>query len=538
VNQSNLRDDIASLILKNVSAGLAIFSCDSFEMKWCNASFKKQTWFGGAFGGKFATKVLLVDLFDKKDHSAVQELFNIAVSVGQSYDFQRMVRRGPVGSFPAELKLHKIQGQSEELYVCIEITDLSINKLYDELESAHGAMRERLADLMAAQAELHYSVRMNTISEMGADLAHQLINPIIMCRDILQSQVLPLMNSPQAVEEINKSLRYMKDIQDLAVWFRKFSNPRNSETQICNVTGLVEDSLILNLQRLSKQGVNTKIRKKDHFNPFVLAIPVNLIMWINAAITELAGVLPGAAGIIYIDINEDVDAVSLDVHSECDESAHLKVQTGTLEGFAKRLPGSAQFVPRIESKHLSFTLKMACFFDGEQHEEASSLQSIVVTDQKNADASGNKSDGARPAHLGGSSVRPLVLVVDDEKDIRRLLKRTFKNMSIESVEACDGVEAVQIFKDPSQNALANRIKVIVSDVRMPRMTGPHLLIALREADVQMPFIFFSSNLVDQGQNSDFRYKNVYYLTKESGLEDLKRIVNTLMEEAAAALKAS
>ena len=97
---------LAAQILKNVSTGIALFSPDDHFMRWCNATFKKQTWFGGA--GKSAAKVSINDLFDKKDHKLIFDLFNIAMSLGQAYDFQRQVRRGPVGSFPAEVKLHKI----------------------------------------------------------------------------------------------------------------------------------------------------------------------------------------------------------------------------------------------------------------------------------------------------------------------------------------------------------------------------------------------------------------------------------------------
>lgn len=117
------------------------------------------------------------------------------MSLGQAYDFQRQVRRGPVGAFPAEVKLHKIlvpNSANNEVLICMEISDLSLTKMYDELQSTHSQMREKMADLMSAQAELHYSVRMNTISEIGSDIAHQLINPITMCRGFCKLKLCPL----------------------------------------------------------------------------------------------------------------------------------------------------------------------------------------------------------------------------------------------------------------------------------------------------------------------------------------------------------
>ena len=44
----DLDKDLAAQILKNVSTGIALFSPDDHFMRWCNATFKKQTWFGGA----------------------------------------------------------------------------------------------------------------------------------------------------------------------------------------------------------------------------------------------------------------------------------------------------------------------------------------------------------------------------------------------------------------------------------------------------------------------------------------------------------
>lgn len=63
------------------------------------------------------------------------------------------------------------------------------------------------------------------------------------------------------------------------------------------------------------------------------------------------------------------------------------------------------------------------------------------------------------------------------------------------------------------------------------MTGPHFLVALREEKIQTPFIFFSSNLVDQGNGENgFKYDNVFYITKEAGLEEVKKLVAKFMPE--------
>ncbi|APJ04601.1 response regulator [Silvanigrella aquatica] len=507
---------LAAQILKNVSTGISLFSPEDHFMRWCNATFKKQTWFGGA--GKSASKVSINDLFDKKDHKLIYDLFNIAMSLGQAYDFQRQVRRGPVGSFPAEVKLHKIiinNNSKEEILICMEISDLSLTKMYDELQSTHSQMREKMADLMSAQAELHYSVRMNTISEIGADIAHQLINPITMCRGILQTQIMPSLAEKTAQEDMKQALKYMQDIQDLAVWFRKFSNPKLSETQVTKIMSMVDDALMLNVHRFTTQGVTCKIRKDDTYDPSVLANPVNFIMWLNAAFAELCNVIPQGNSVIYVDINGNDEFVTISAQCACVAGGKQKIATTTLEKFANKMPGSAKFEAILQESHVTFSLSLNCFQEVEEHKE----------DQEKEDAS---TEGqASTAKFAGKD-NPLVLIVDDEPDIRRLVKRAMKQSGWESIEAGDGLEALEYFQDQEKKQLGDRIVAIVCDVRMPRMTGPHFLVALREEKIQTPFIFFSSNLVNQGGENGFKYDNVFYITKEAGLDEVKKVVGKFM----------
>ncbi|MES2614937.1 MAG: response regulator [Bdellovibrionota bacterium] len=506
----NLDVDLAAQILKNVSTGLALFGSTHLDLRWCNATFKKQTWFGVA--GRHALKVSIDDLFDKKDHKLIHDLFHIALSLGQAYDFQRQVKRGPVGSFPAEIKLHKIVLPDEEVLVCIEILDLSISKMYEELQNTDLQIREKMADLMAAQAELHHSVRMNTISEVGSDIAHQLINPITMCRGILETQILPTLNAQHSIEDMNQALKYMSDIQDLAIWFRRFSDPKISETQVSRITHLVNDALMLNVNRFTTQGITYKIKRDENFNPSVLVNPINFIMWLNASFSELSNVISQRTKSIHINICGDDDSVKISIQCECDPAEKEKASTLTLEKFAKKMPGTAKFESSIQEENILFSLFLNTFKEEDFTEEEEEVARVEK----------NKSD------VKFSSVeKPLVFIVDDEEDIRRLIKRAMKQSGWETIEAKDGMEALEYFQLLEKKSIANRIVVIISDVRMPRMTGPHFLVALREAKMQIPFIFFSSNIIDKGEGG-FKYENVYYLTKESGLEELKKLVGQCM----------
>jgi CheY-like chemotaxis protein len=275
------------------------------------------------------------------------------------------------------------------------------------------------------------------------------------------------------------------------------------------------------VHRFTTQGITYKIRKEKSYDPAVLANPVNFIMWLNAAFAELCGVIPQGNSVILIDVQGDKDVVSISAQCASIPGGKEKITTSTLEKFANKMPGSAKFEAVLQDTQAAFRLGLNCFQEAEdaQKDEKEEAQSTIATQK----------------FLG--TEKPLLLIVDDEQDIRRLVKRAMKQAGWDSIEAADGLEALEYFQKEEKKSLASRVVAIISDVRMPRMTGPHFLVALRQEKNQTPFIFFSSNLVDQGQNG-FKYDNVFYLTKEAGLEEVKKLVSKFMPDMSAPVSAA
>ncbi|PKM61159.1 MAG: DNA-binding response regulator [Firmicutes bacterium HGW-Firmicutes-4] len=77
-----------------------------------------------------------------------------------------------------------------------------------------------------------------------------------------------------------------------------------------------------------------------------------------------------------------------------------------------------------------------------------------------------------------------VLVAEDEKDIRNLLKLHLEENGYTVFTAADGMEALAIFKN-------NPINLGIFDVMMPRLDGFNLLRKIRETS-QMPVIFLTA----------------------------------------------
>lgn len=74
-----------------------------------------------------------------------------------------------------------------------------------------------------------------------------------------------------------------------------------------------------------------------------------------------------------------------------------------------------------------------------------------------------------------------IMVVDDSVIARRRLVNLFKQMNIECVVARDGREALNRLLELAQAEPDEKIKLVVSDIEMPRLDGYALTRAIREA---------------------------------------------------------
>ncbi|MGI8818999.1 MAG: response regulator [Gemmatimonadales bacterium] len=82
----------------------------------------------------------------------------------------------------------------------------------------------------------------------------------------------------------------------------------------------------------------------------------------------------------------------------------------------------------------------------------------------------------------------LVLVVDDETAVRRFAARVLEREGYVVVEACDGIEALELL---SKDAVA--VEVVVSDIIMPRLNGVELVQTLATSYPDLPVILMSGH---------------------------------------------
>jgi CheY-like chemotaxis protein len=121
--------------------------------------------------------------------------------------------------------------------------------------------------------------------------------------------------------------------------------------------------------------------------------------------------------------------------------------------------------------------------------------------------------------------KPLILVVDDEENIRQLLRLTFEE-EFEVAEAADGIEGFS-------RALAGRPDLIVSDIMMPRLDGYGLYRRLRARPetASIPFVFLSAKREVDERVVGLEMGADDYVIKPFSTKELKAKARSLLRKA-------
>jgi DNA-binding response OmpR family regulator len=119
----------------------------------------------------------------------------------------------------------------------------------------------------------------------------------------------------------------------------------------------------------------------------------------------------------------------------------------------------------------------------------------------------------------------MVLVADDERDIRELIAFTLRFAGYEVVTANDG-------EDAYQQALKIIPDLILLDVRMPRMTGYEACKAIKsDAALQhIPVMFLSAKGQEAEIQAGYDAGAIDYLLKPFAPDELTARVKTILSQ--------
>jgi len=89
-------------------------------------------------------------------------------------------------------------------------------------------------------------------------------------------------------------------------------------------------------------------------------------------------------------------------------------------------------------------------------------------------------------HQVDRAVKPLVLVVDDERHIVDLLTELLEDEGYRVLRAYDGVGALEIVDGQDD------LDLVLADIMMPRLDGLGLLSRVRERNIALPVVLMSA----------------------------------------------
>ncbi|MEE8125140.1 MAG: response regulator [Nitrospirales bacterium] len=129
--------------------------------------------------------------------------------------------------------------------------------------------------------------------------------------------------------------------------------------------------------------------------------------------------------------------------------------------------------------------------------------------------------------FSGHTSNGRVLVVDDEPDVRKVVKMTLTKAGYDVIEAEDGEKAIEAINE-GENPLL--LDVIISDIRMPKINGVEALNYFQQQWPRVPLIVLTG-FPDMEMATGFIKKGIVdYLVKPVEKEKLTSAVAKAIEQ--------
>ena len=117
-----------------------------------------------------------------------------------------------------------------------------------------------------------------------------------------------------------------------------------------------------------------------------------------------------------------------------------------------------------------------------------------------------------------------IMVVDDDKSTRMLLKAVLEAENYTVHTACNGEEALEVMD-------RTHIDLVVLDVMMPKMDGYAFTRTLREGNNNLPILMVSAKQLPQDKKKGFLVGTDDYMTKPIDEEEMLLRIRALLRRA-------
>ncbi|MGO8915671.1 MAG: response regulator [Stellaceae bacterium] len=394
----------------------------------------------------------------------------------------------------------------------------------NELAQANQQLKAEIKERERIQADLLHAQKIEAIGQLTSGIAHDfnnLLTAVLGNLEIARRRV----RDKRVVEVLDTATRAGKRGAKLVGDLLTFSRRQRLQLDPLDVNSTIE-----NAQELLKRSITSIIRtdmklesglwramgEASQLELAVLNLAINArdAMPSGGRLTISTANVPAGDPRLPLDLAGDCVMVSVaDTGTGMSEEVRAKVfepffttkglgqGTGLglsmVYGLVRRCGGSVSIDTR-----LNHGTTVSMFFP------RATAESLLLGERRSAGAD---------TTVAPQSLASTVLVVDDDPDVRAFVTSLLRDIGYAVVEAEDGQAALKVLEQ------AGDVDLLITDLAMPSMTGPELIMRARQASPGLPVILITGAAnVTAG---DLSLANAQFLKKPFDIQDLVTKIN-------------
>lgn len=376
------------------------------------------------------------------------------------------------------------------------------------------------------QSQLIHAEKLASIGTLAAGVAHEINNPLTiisgmgnLVRDALENGTI----GEKEKKYLEKQSRAIERIIRIVNGLRTYARTDTDHLQSINVHEIIEDTLGLIETIFEKRGITLE-RSLTAANPKVLG---NIGKFQQVIMNLLSNARDAVEGMkekskIVIETQEETDALAIRISDNGCGISPENLKNLFVPFFTTKSVDQGTGLGLSISHGIITTMGGTISVQSEVGKGTTFNIRLPKTQREINLSNATAEIPAAPSPSQDSmALNATLLLVDDEKDIRDILKGHLMKLGLFITEAENGVVALELLQK-------NTFDFVLTDLKMPLLSGEQLL----EQALQLPqciktkfFIMTGGNITEYSneQRQLIREKAHGYLTKPFGVSDLKRL---------------
>lgn len=412
----------------------------------------------------------------------------------------------------------KIKGRPLKLEDDSILWNAVLIDITDEVKREH--------EMAQQKKSLEHHSKLATLGEMVAGIGHEINNPLAIAKGQLEELLESLDQSEETTssKKIQKIQLALSRIEQIVGGLRVFSRAADSELIKFNLVEKVEEALEMLANIYLKEGVHINFdyeQDKDSYH--ILGNPGRIQQ-------VLVNLLNNAK-----DATDGMNNREISIHL-CHKDKFVECLISDNGVGISKENQEKIFAPFFTTKPLNKGTGIGlslCYKIIEEHQGKISFKSVLnqgtnfmiclKTYEGDNLLTQNKPDSTKRVETASK----VVLVVEDEEDLREYIASRLHKFGHTVHQASDGLDALRII-DLHQN----KIDLVISDIQMPKLNGPGLLEKIRRNQKitrQPKFVFCTggTNIDLSSYQSDNELKIDGYLYKPFSRDDIKELISKI-----------